>query len=136
MSGIHMSSAAVAPRGQYVVTVGGPGGGSQVGYNASAGVGSISPSDQYRTHTIDFIHSIGGSVNFSIQLDDGALAQNFFTKVRVVDGGGVMREYETASADSFTNGGGFAAWFWGLGGADPVWESGDSGEARVVQFID
>lgn len=62
----------------------------------------------------------------------GIQSQSLFTRVVMVDGAGAGRTFTSASA-TFSTSGGNSFWSWGSG-SSKVYESGDSGETKPIQF--
>lgn len=57
----------------------------------------------------------------------GSLPQNFFNRILIQDGAGVVRTYTSASATYV--GSGDSLWEWGTG-SNPVYTAGDTGKVR------
>lgn len=82
--------------------------------------------------TIDqcYTSSSAPSVDLVLKIGSGGagfLPQNFFNRILIQDGAGVVRTYTSASATYV--GAGDTLWEWGTG-SNPVYTAGDTGKVR------
>jgi hypothetical protein len=94
--------------------------------------GSLSPSS-LRGTLVDLLYANPGSSDLLIELP-ASLPQSFFSHVTVEDGTGAKRNYLASAATFSVIGGTRSQWRWGIGGASPVWNSGDETEVHTVVF--
>lgn len=99
--------------------------------NGNVGPGTGFPPAAFGT--IDDVWADETDTDFAIIIDPigSAYAQNAFSGARVIDGDGVVREFLTAAADTFSASAAGTMWKWGTG-AQAVWTSADIGEIKEL----
>lgn len=127
------------PSGQVIVgVVQSPALSERYGYQVAGAnsYGTITP-DPFDVNGFDLFrcYYLTGSSVWVIGVDDAGAAagQDLWTSIVIDLGGGAEVEFESANADNFTNAGGVTSWE--FIDAVNVWDSGDDGQDRGVDFF-